>query len=102
MALSVDPSLRHLDGCGCCDGVTAETPAPVDNRSGLSSIAYRVGTQPSFKATMLAAISASPTPALRDLQSRDDDDFTVAIADAWAMALDVLTFYQERIANESY
>ncbi|MCC7362766.1 MAG: putative baseplate assembly protein [Dehalococcoidia bacterium] len=102
MPLSVDPSLRHLDGCGCCSGVTAQTPTAIDNRPGLSAIAYRAGTQPSFKATILAAISASSTPALRALQTRDDDDFTVALADAWATALDVLTFYQERIANESY
>ena len=102
----MDPSLssssRHLDSCGCCEGVTAETPVNIENRAGLSAIAYRTGTHPSFKATMLAAISASPTAALAELRTRDDDDFTVGLIDAWAMALDVLTFYQERIATESY
>jgi hypothetical protein len=102
MALNVDPSLRHLDSCGCCEGVTAETPVKIENRAGLSAIAYRTGTHTSFKATMLAAISTSPTAALAELQTRDDDDFTIGLVDAWAMALDVLTFYQERIANESY
>ena len=36
------------------------------------------------------------------LRTRDDDDFTIALLDAWATVADVLTFYQERIANESY
>jgi hypothetical protein len=36
------------------------------------------------------------------LNTRADDDFAVALVDAWAAVLDVLTFYQERIANESY
>src|SRR3954471_6755646 len=102
-AHGTDPSL-HLDGCGCgcCEGVTAQTPAPIDNRPGLGAIAYRTGTHASFKASMLAAISASDNVALRALQSRDDDDLTIALTDAWATTLDVLTFYQERLANEAY
>ena len=30
-----------------------------------------------------------------------DDDFAIALLDAWATVADVLTFYQERIANEA-
>jgi len=77
-------------------------PAAVENRPGLSSIAYRVGTFPAFKATMLAALSAGQSPGLAGLSTRDDDDFSISLLDAWAATLDVLTFYQERIANESY
>src|SRR2546430_6091159 len=51
---------------------------------------------------MLAALSASATPALRSLKTRDDDDFTIALLDGWATVADVLTFYSERIANESF
>src|SRR5262249_6977551 len=40
--------------------------------------------------------------ALQGLTTRDDDDFSIALLDAWATVDDVLTFYQERIANESY
>src|SRR6185295_13018147 len=36
------------------------------------------------------------------LATRDDSDFSIALLDAWATVGDVLTFYQERIANESY
>lgn len=37
-----------------------------------------------------------------DLKTRDDDDFTIAFLDATAIVLDILSFYQERRANESY
>ena len=88
--------------CGCCQGVAAETPEPIENRPGLSAIAYRVGTHATFKASLLAALSDSSLPALAALRTRDDTDFTIALLDAWATSLDILSFYQERLANESY
>jgi hypothetical protein len=51
---------------------------------------------------MLARLSSSDYPALSYLKTRDDDDFTIALLDATAVMLDILTFYQERLANESY
>jgi hypothetical protein len=51
---------------------------------------------------MLAALSDTTRPALQGLKTRDDDDFSIALLDAAATMADVLTFYQERIANESY
>jgi len=89
------------DDCGCCAGVAVETPAMVANRDGLSAIAYRVGTHASFSASMRARLAGSTSP-LAGLTTRDTSDFTIALLDAWATTLDVLTFYQERIANESY
>jgi len=85
--------------CGCCEGVSAETPAAIFNRPGLSSISYRAGTHASFKETMLARISAL---GIEQLKTRDDDDFSIALMDAWATVADILTFYQERIANECF
>ena len=102
MSNSIDPTLRNLNDCGCCAGVTAETPAEVINRPGLGAIAYRVGTHAQFKESMLARLSGSDLPAFRGLKTRDDDDFSMALLDAWATVADVLTFYQERIANEAY
>jgi len=84
--------------CGCCEASTPD--ATVGNRPGLSSISYRAGTWAQFKASMLDALST--TPALAGLSTRSDDDFTIALLDAWAVACDILTFYTERIANESY
>jgi hypothetical protein len=91
-----------LNDCNCCQGLTAQTPAEVNNRPGLSAIAYRVGTQSQFKLSMLAALSDTARPALQGLKTREDDDFSIALLDAAATMADVLTFYQERIANESY
>ena len=88
--------------CGCCEGLAPETPLQIINRPGLSAIAYRVGTYHEFRDSLLAALSNADLPALRALTTRSDDDPTIALLDAWAVVSDVLTFYQERIANESY
>jgi hypothetical protein len=93
---------QALNDCGCCEGLTVETPVALNNRPGLSAIAYRTGTQTQFKASMIARLSESGLAELRNLKTRDDDDFTIALLDSWAVVCDVLTFYQERIANESY
>ncbi|HEY4266369.1 MAG TPA: baseplate J/gp47 family protein [Micropepsaceae bacterium] len=90
------------DCCDCCDGIQAETPEAVENRGGLSSIAYRIGEYAQFRASLHARLSSSDFSALADLRTRDDDDFTIGLIDAFACSADVLTFYQERIANESY
>jgi hypothetical protein len=87
-----------VNDCGCCEGLTQATPGVVYNRPGLSEIAYRVGRHPQFKHSLLAQLSATNI----GLRTRDEDDFAIALLDAWAVVADVLTFYQERIANESY
>jgi hypothetical protein len=102
MSLAKDPTLRELNDCNCCTGIGARTPVEVENRPGLNAIVYRIGTHSLFKGSMLARLSARKFPGLQDLRTRDDDDFTIALLDAWASVADVLTFYQERIANESY
>jgi predicted phage baseplate assembly protein len=74
----------------------------VENRPGLSAIAYRIATHAGFTRQMRDGLSDSTRPNLAALTTRDEDDFSIALLDAWAMVADVLTFYQERIANESY
>jgi hypothetical protein len=88
--------------CGCCAGVGDETPQVITNRPALSSIAYRAGTYCTFKASMLAALSDPAFPLLALLRTRNTSDFSVALIDSWAVALDILTFYQERFANEAF
>ncbi len=95
-------SQESRNECGCCAGIVAETPAVLYNRPGLSAIAYRVGTYHTFRRSLQARLSDGRWPVLRGLRTRDDDDFTIALLDAWAVTGDILTFYQERIANESY
>ncbi|BDA84750.1 hypothetical protein Sa4125_22920 [Aureimonas sp. SA4125] len=88
--------------CGCCSGTGASLPTPRSNAPGQRAIAYRVGTHSAFKATMLARLSAREFKALSGLRTRDDDDPSIALLDAFATTADVLSFYQERIANESF
>ncbi len=85
-------------------GTSAGTPA------GPASLAFRTGTQASFRARLLAALATIAIPdgpyagsrPLADLAVLDPSDPAIALVDAWAAALDVLTFYQERIANEGF
>ena len=88
--------------CGCCAGISQETPQTPDNRPGLSAISYRVGTYQQFNDTLQARISLSGQPQLRELTTREDDDFTIGLLDAFSVMADVLTFYTERYGNESY
>jgi hypothetical protein len=88
--------------CGCCAGVEVSTPQAIDNRMGLSAIAYRIGEYAQFKDSMIARLSSSEFGLQEKLRTREDNDFTIGLIDAVACAADVLTFYQERIANESY
>ncbi|SYX83999.1 putative baseplate assembly protein [Paenibacillus alvei] len=88
--------------CGCCEGLHAKTPVTIYNPPGLATIAYRVGKHSTFKQSMLARLSESQRPQLAKLTTRSDDDFSIALLDSWAIIADILAFYQERIANESY
>jgi hypothetical protein len=94
--------------CGCRSCTAAAAQSGVYNRPGLSLLSYRVGTYDSFFATMKGRLSSTDfgfppaTPPLRALKTRDQDDPAIAMLDAWAVLADILTFYQERIANEGY
>jgi predicted phage baseplate assembly protein len=95
-------NIAALNNCGCCEGITQETPQTTANRPGLRAILYRVGTHQQFKASLLARLHSSRQVALNALRARQDDDFTIALLDAFSTVGDVLTFYSERIANEAY
>jgi len=88
--------------CSCCAGVAQHTPVAVENRPGLSAIAYRAGVHGDFLGSMLAGLTSADRPRLRALGTRATDDFSIALLDAWAVAADVLSFYTERLAQESY
>ncbi|WP_251023540.1 putative baseplate assembly protein [Streptomyces sp. ISL-10] len=88
--------------CGCGTAARTAAPAPVRNRPALPALNYRVGTYDRFLHAMLARLYGSDAGALADLTTREPDDPTIALLDGWAVVADVLTFYQERIANEGY
>lgn len=100
--------------CDCCEGTEPLTPAATANRPGLDQLTYRVGTHAAFLETMKARLSnlclgdetsckegKGPYP-LQSLTTREADDPAIAALDSWATVADVLTFYQERIANECF
>lgn len=89
---------EHL--CGCCSGVKALTPVEPLNPAGQTALRYRVGTHGRFLASQLARLGAHPQ--LQSLSTRATDDPALAMLDAWAGVLDVLSFYQERIVNEGF
>jgi hypothetical protein len=90
-----------MNDCGCCSCLSAGPHLPA-NRPGLSALRYRVGTHNSFFDAMIRRLSSNDLPALRGLRTRETDDPAIALLDGWATVADVLTFYQERIANEGY
>ena len=92
----------HAPGCECCSGLADRTPLELYNRPGLPRIAYRTGTYPHFRASMLAGLNREGREQLAGLKTRDAEDFSIGLIEAWAGAADVLTFYTERVANEHY
>lgn len=90
--------------CGCSQGLAVATPRAIANRPGLSALDARVGNHTSLRQTLVARLTLchAETSALAGLSTRGPGDFTLGLLDAWAAAGDVLSFYQERIANESY
>lgn len=102
------PLNTSLDNCGCCEPEPAQPQ--IHNRPGLPALAYRAGTYASFFQHMRDQIGsftlqdgdfAGQRP-LASLTTRAADDPAIALLDASAIVNDVLTFYQERIANEGF
>lgn len=109
---------KALHSCRCCD---PSQPSPaIHNSPGLDAIAYRIGIYGTILHRMLLRLPrqffefekedpVNPGTYLLQrihplavLTTRDPDDPSIALSDAWAVVGDVLTFYQERIANESW
>src|SRR5215213_1778962 len=101
--------------CGCCEGTRKITPVSTANRPGLDQLSYRIGTHGAFFETMKARLGNMLVEAtgpdgqtvetffpLKYLTTRQTSDPAIALLDGWAILGDVLTFYQERIANEGY
>lgn len=81
-----------------------KTPIPHDNVPEQDALTYRVGRYGDFRETMLARLvdRNAPFAPLNALRTRAADDPTIALIDAFAAVGDVLSFYQERLANEGY
>jgi uncharacterized phage protein gp47/JayE len=106
--MSIERSWK-IDACGCCRVPVSPTPEVIWNRPGLPAIGYRVGTYSSFRRAMIERISSVEVEAdgatlrpLRGWTTRASDDYGVALLEMWAYVADILTFYQERTANEAF
>jgi hypothetical protein len=89
---------------------------PIANRPGLDALSYRTGTYATFFETMVSRLSNLSVDTgefdsagneitvrpLDRLTTRAQSDPAIALLDAWAIVGDVLTFYDERIAQEGY
>lgn len=93
-------------GCGCCAGIQSITPKPVANPPGAAALSVRIGRHGDFLDSMLADLSTHRLQGggapLARLRTREGDDLTISLLDGFAAAGDVLTFYNERVANEGY
>jgi predicted phage baseplate assembly protein len=116
---------------GCCGAPIPPPAAPLTpyNQPGLSAIQYRIGTFTSFRRAMLDMVAlptlldtqpdalftvtsppaASPPTLLvhtpnpfAGWREKTDGDYHTAFIELWAYLADILTFYQERIANEAF
>ena len=84
-------------------------PRVILNPSGRDAISYRVGDYTTFRHALLQArpseAELTRTDGTRIVQiwrPGASGDLAVQMVEWWAYLADVLTFYQERIANESY
>lgn len=102
---------------GCCDEPTPPLAAPVTpyNSPGLSAIRYRIGTFTTFRRAMLDDVPLVKVPKDTRVEPPRDrpnpfakwhegmqGDYHTTLIELWAYLADVLTFYQERIANEAF
>lgn len=100
---------RAPGDCEACEERTLERTA-LYNRPGQPALTYRIGTHGSFFQRMVSRLAREALPdgdsqgerPLAALSTRGVEDPAIALLDAWAIAADVLTFYQERIANEGF
>lgn len=89
--------------CGCCAGGRHVAAIPtIWNAPGRPELERRIARYSDARARMMTGLADSRRPALAKLTTRDPSDPSIALLDAWAMVEDVLTFYDERIANEGY
>jgi len=72
----------------------------LDIAAGLDYIPRQVGGFPQFRQSMLAAIRHHA--ALNFWHARDEDDMGLMLLEMWAYVCDVVSFYDEVIANENY
>lgn len=75
-------------------------PARIENRPGLSTVAYRLGSYTTIRAALHRWLDEDPL--LAGWTHRASDDPGIALLDGAAILGDILTMYQQVYANEVY
>ena len=75
-------------------------PRSMHNAPGLDEITYRVGEYATFREALLRALPNEQ--ALAKWKPTAKGDLGLQMLEWWAYLADILTFYNERIANDSY
>jgi hypothetical protein len=101
----------------CCDPTSASScpcgqfvfPWAITNPPGLATVVYRVGDFTSFREAMLlplpgetALSQTNGTTVTQIWRPGAQGDLAVQMIEWWAYLGDVLTFYNERVANQAY
>jgi hypothetical protein len=98
----------------CCDTTDAAIcpcgafvfPATIANPPGLAAIAYRAGDYTGFRHALLLSRAGETQLTRPDgtqiWRPAPRGDLAVQMVEWWAYLCDILTFYNERAANESY
>jgi hypothetical protein len=104
------PDTNLSPGCPCD---RLEFPPKPEIPAGLATVPRQLSGFPEFRAAMLSDVAAhrlmdtdivpvSQQRPLQDWRAREGDDLGIMLLEMWAYVLDVLAFYEERIANETY
>jgi hypothetical protein len=83
-----------------CPCGTPAFPVDICNAPGLPAIAYRAGDYLAFRHRLLQALPGEQE--LTEWQPGATGDLAVQLVEWWAYLADILTFYNERYANEQY
>ncbi|HLN39991.1 MAG TPA: hypothetical protein VK337_19590 [Xanthobacteraceae bacterium] len=85
-----------------CPCGTVVFPQVICNLPDLPAIAYRIGDFNAFRYQLLQPLQTPPETELTVWRPGAEGDLAVQMMEWWAYVGDILTFYNERIANESY
>jgi hypothetical protein len=75
-------------------------PRTISNPVGRNTVAYRVGDYTAFREALLRSIPGEVE--LQNWHPTAQGDLAVQMMEWWAYLADILTFYNERIANQDY
>jgi hypothetical protein len=89
-----------MNDIAICPCETFVHPRVISNPPGRSVIAYRVGDYTTFRHAML--LSRPLETELANWRPSAKGDLALQMVEWWAYLADILTFYNERVANQAY